>query len=85
MEKELDSLHGNNIWTFCDFPKGRKAISNEIKMKDIGEVDFILGMRITRDRVNGKLMYRPRIFFKGHVKEVLYEWKTVIQLTFQWM
>lgn len=47
----------------------KKRLSESFKMKDIGEAHYILGMRITRDRENGKLWIDQELYIKNVLKK----------------
>jgi len=47
----------------------KKALSEAFKMKDLGEVKYLLGMQITRDRVRRSIS----IDQKHYIKELVHE------------
>nr|XP_010908833.1 uncharacterized protein LOC105035111 [Elaeis guineensis] len=49
MHEEIESLHKNNTWDLIKPPEGKKILSSEFEMKDLGAVRKILGMEIQRD------------------------------------
>lgn len=58
--------------------KIKKYLMSNFKMKDIGNADFILGMKITRDRKNGKLWIDQQLYLQDIIKRFnMTESKTV--------
>lgn len=47
----------------------KKNLSNNFKMKDIGEAHYVLGMKVTRDRLKGKLWLDQELYINNILKK----------------